>query len=183
LPYTKKHVFAARKELDVNLIEINRTRGPRLPLQAVVGIMFLPLVFLGLGAIQLVTPAEAGEWKGQDTVRDGVRCLISPAEPMESPSTSKLNELWRIGGDTDDEDEFFGVISQIQTDDAGNLYLLDSQLNQVKIFDPDGGFIREIGREGEGPGEFRGPTSMFFTRDGKVAVLQLAPGKIVLLTP
>ncbi|UCH83637.1 MAG: 6-bladed beta-propeller [Candidatus Latescibacterota bacterium] len=136
-----------------------------------------------LMAILPAPPAQAAEWKGEDTTKDGIRCLVSPASPMESPAASDLQELWQIGGDTDDEDEFFGVISQIQTDQSGNIYLLDSQLNQVKVFDPDGGFVRDIGREGEGPGEFRGPTSMFFTRDGNVAVLQLAPGKIVLLTP
>jgi hypothetical protein len=53
----------------------------------------------------------------------------------------------------------------------------------VKLFNDGGGYIRTIGREGEGPGEFRGPTDMFLTADGNVAVLQLRPGKIVLLTP
>ncbi len=136
-----------------------------------------------IAVTQFAAPSLAADWKGEETVKDGVRCVVNPAEPIEPLSTSVLKELWRIGGDTDDEDEFFGVISQIQTDEAGNIYLLDSQLNQVKVFSRDGEFIRDIGREGEGPGEFRSPTSMFFTRDGNVAVLQLAPGKIVLLTP
>ncbi len=130
-----------------------------------------------------VLPASAADWKGTDEVRDGVRVLLNPSDPMEPVIESTPEELWRIGGDTDDEDEFFGVISQVLTDDAGNVYLLDSQLNQIKVFSPDGEYLRAIGREGEGPGEFRAPTSMFFTRDGNLGVLQLAPGKVVLLTP
>lgn len=127
--------------------------------------------------------AWAGDWKGEDTVKDGVRSMINPAQPTEPALTSSPTELWRIGGDTDDEDEFFGVIAQILTDDEGNVYLLDAQLNQVKVFTASGEFLRDIGREGEGPGEFRTPNSMFFTKDGTIGVLQVAPGKIVLLTP
>ena len=145
-------------------------------------IMAFSVFVAGLFVITSALPAFAGDWKGADEVRDGVRVIASPAEPMEPVIESTPEELWRIGGDTDDEDEFFGVISQILTDDAGNVYLLDSQLNQIKVFSPDGEYLRSLGREGEGPGEFRAPTSMFFTRDGNIAVLQLAPGKIVLLT-
>jgi hypothetical protein len=128
------------------------------------------------------SPAAAGEWKGTESTQDGVRHVMNPAEASEPAKAAKLGELWRIGGDTDDEDEFFGVISSIQSDRDGNVYLLDTQLAEVKIFSPDGEFIRVIGREGEGPGEFRFPTGMFFTKDGNVGVMQVQPGKIVLLT-
>ena len=43
-------------------------------------------------------------------------------------------------------------------------------------------FIRSIGREGEGPGEFRQPSAMLFTPDGNVAVVQMMPAKVVLLS-
>ena len=146
-------------------------------------IMAFSVFVAGIFVITCALPAVAGDWKGTDEVLDGVRVIGNPAEPMEPVIESTPKELWRIGGDTDDEDEFFGVISQILSDDAGNVYLLDSQLNEIEVFSPDGEYLRSLGREGEGPGEFRAPTSMFFTRDGNLGVLQLAPGKIVLLTP
>jgi hypothetical protein len=132
--------------------------------------------------LTLAGPATAG-WQGKETVKDGTTYVMNPTKAMDKTKTAELEELWRIGGDTDDEDEFFGVITQIRTDKAGNVYLLDQQLAVVKIFSSEGEFVREIGREGEGPGEFRFPTGMFFLDDGTVAVLQVQPGKIVLLTP
>jgi hypothetical protein len=126
--------------------------------------------------------AYAGDWSGQEVEKDGIKHVMNPAKPAHGEKTVGLGELWRIGGDTDDEDEFFGVIGQIMTDGDGNVYLMDTQLNTVKVFSANGEFLREIGREGEGPGEFRFPTSMFLTGDGHVAVLQVQPGKIVLLT-
>ncbi len=128
-------------------------------------------------------PTHAGKWKGQMVEKDGIVHAVNPSEGMEAAKTVELEELWRVGGETDDEDEFFGVITQILSDDRGSIYLLDGQLSLVKIFSEDGEFIREIGREGEGPGEFRSPTGMFFTEDGNLGVMQVAPGKIVLLTP
>jgi sugar lactone lactonase YvrE len=101
---------------------------------------------------------------------------------MHDPVTVTLNELWRLGGDTDVEEEFFGVILGINDDAEGNIYLLDMQLAEIKVFSPDGEYLRTIGREGEGPGEFRFPVSMFFLPDGNIGVVQAFPGKIVSLT-
>jgi hypothetical protein len=126
--------------------------------------------------------AHAGEWQGKVTTVNGVKTVSNPAAGFAAPATVKLPEIWRLGGDSESEDEFFGVISDIDIDEQGNVYLLDSQLSECKVYTKDGEFIRSIGREGEGPGEFRSPVSMFFTGDGKVAVVQMMPGKVVLLS-
>ena len=142
-------------------------------------------VFVTVGILVAMLPqsADAGKWQGEETSRDGVTYVVNPCQPIESPKNHELEELWSIGGDTDDEDEFFGVITRILTDEAGNVYILDMQLSEVKVFAKDGSFVRTIGREGEGPGEFKLPVSMFMTEDGNIAVMQIQPGKIVLLTP
>ncbi len=127
------------------------------------------------------TPALAGSWAGKEVTKDGVVHVMNPGTPSDGPSSAAPQELWRAGGD--DEDVIFGVVRDIAVDDAGNIYLLDVQLSQVHVFNRDGGFLRQIGREGEGPGEFRRPSSMFIMPDGKIAVVQMMPGKIVLLNP
>jgi hypothetical protein len=132
-----------------------------------------------LGATAL---ASAAAWQGQMTQEDGVTMVSNPKTGVEAPVTVKLDELWRIGGDTDNDDEFFGVIGRVIADKDGNVYLLDNQLSEVKVFSPDGEYLRTIGREGEGPGEFRRPQDMFFLPDGNLGVLQLAPGRIIMFT-
>lgn len=123
----------------------------------------------------------ASNRQAAEEVRDGVTHVLNAAEPAEPPRFVDLKELWRIGGD-DDEEFLFGVLSQITLDGEGNIYLLDAQLSQVVVFSPDGEYLRTIGREGEGPGEFRRPSDMFITADGRVAVIQRMPGKVILLT-
>jgi hypothetical protein len=129
------------------------------------------------------SPSEAGEWKGQIETVDGVEQVMNPATAMEAPATIALEELWRVGGDSEGEGELFGVISQVAMDADGNVYLLDQQLSEVGVFSAQGEYLRTIGREGEGPGEFRNPQDMFFLANGNLGVLQLAPGRVVMLTP
>ncbi|MBP2681191.1 MAG: hypothetical protein H6Q78_1054 [Candidatus Krumholzibacteriota bacterium] len=135
-----------------------------------------------LGFVASAGPAGSQAWSGKQETRDGVTWVLNPAEPSSTPVVAEAKELWRAGGEGDDE-VLFGVISQITTDSRGNVYILDSQLNQVMILSPNGEQIRAIGREGEGPGEFQRPSDLFLTADGNVAVLQRMPGRIVLLTP
>lgn len=102
--------------------------------------------------------------------------------PAEAPArrTLSLQEVWRLGGE-DDEDILLGVVGRAVMDDAGNTYLLDRQLSQVLVIGPDGDLAATLGREGEGPGEMRRPSDLFLMDDGRLGVSQGFPGKIVLL--
>ena len=109
--------------------------------------------------------------------------VANPAQPTGGSHSYELEELWRIGGDSDAEGEFFGVIGDLALDAQANVYLLDRQLAEIKVFDPEGSYLRTIGREGEGPGEFRRPSAVLILPNGNVGVVQPRPGAIVLLTP
>ena len=142
---------------------------------------FRSALALTASMLAATVPAAAGTWTGNETTKDGVVHVTNPAAPSGASASIAAQELWRAGGD--DEDVIFGVVREIGIDEAGNVYLLDVQLNQVHVFDRDGNFLREIGREGEGPGEFRRPSSMFIMPDGRIAVVQAMPGRIILLNP
>lgn len=142
----------------------------------VAGIFLLAVSFFAAAA-------DAGSWQGNEVTKDGIIHVQNPATPAEKPSTLTPSERWRVGGDDESDEVIFGVLRTVATDDAGNVYLLDSQLNEVQVYSPQGEYLRTIGREGEGPGEFRRPGGMFITGDGRIAVMQMMPGRIILLTP
>ncbi|UCH83778.1 MAG: 6-bladed beta-propeller [Candidatus Latescibacterota bacterium] len=145
---------------------------------------FLTVVVIGIVfVLAILAPAvKAASWEGKEVVQDGIPHIQNPATPISEPATLSPKELWRVSGDEDDE-FLFGVLSEITCDGDGNIYLLDSQLSVVMVFSEGGEYLRSIGREGEGPGEFRRATDLFMTPDGNVAVMQRMPGKIVVLTP
>jgi hypothetical protein len=137
--------------------------------------IILTLLILGLSCALV----QAAGWK--EVQKDGVLHVVNPEKPAEKPIILKPEEAWRIGGY--DDDEIFGVIVDIITDGDGNFYLLDAQLSEIKVYSPDGEYLRTIGREGEGPGEFRGAFNMFRVPGGNIGVLQTFPSKIIVLTP
>ena len=69
----------------------------------------------------------------------------------KTPGTEALKPVATTGDDglTLMEWAPFGVIGAITTDAASNVYLLDRQLAEVKVFSPDGDYLRTIGHEGE----------------------------------
>jgi len=111
---------------------------------------------------------------------DEVPHINNPAVAPHGVDRMQLQEQWRIGGD--DDDVFFGLITHVETDESGNIYLLDRQQSQVFVFSPDGEFLRTLSREGDGPGEIRGPQGLALLADGTVALVQNSPGKIVRVT-
>jgi hypothetical protein len=130
--------------------------------------------------IALLPGSAAAEWQGQEVVEDGARVVKNPETAPENLSIAP-EELWRRG--EEDDDIFFGMPIQILEDSDGNVYLLDSQVSEIVVFSPDGEHLRTIGREGEGPGEFRGANDMFIRADGVIGVVVVFPGKIVQLHP
>jgi len=69
----------------------------------------------------------------------------------------------RIGGP---EDPYaMAQVVQVASDESGRIYVLDRLDNAVKVYDSQGAFLSGLGREGEGPGEFRRPQRMGFVGD------------------
>ncbi len=52
------------------------------------------------------------------------------AEPAEGLKVLGLTELWRAGGE--DDEIFFGRIGAVHTGPEGDIYLLDSQLAEIR---------------------------------------------------
>lgn len=67
----------------------------------------------------------------------------------------EFTEAYRIGDEGRGDSIFFGNVVSMAVDSEGRLYLTDYSGNKsIQMFSPDGVPIREIGREGGGPGEF-----------------------------
>lgn len=63
------------------------------------------------------------------------------------------------------EGEFFSNILSLAVDDSGAVYACDHDANNIKKFDAGGRFLKIIGKEGQGPGEFGSPLQIDVARD------------------
>lgn len=81
-----------------------------------------------------------------------------------------FEEVYRVGAADGESWEEFGRIRGLGFDGAGNLYVFDSLAGRIVVAGPDGSLVREFGRLGEGPGEFKFALAMAVLADGQVVV-------------
>jgi len=62
-----------------------------------------------------------------------------------------------------DDNYSFYMPSDVMADSRGNIYVLDGGEARVQVYGPDGDYLRTLGKQGSGPGEFRGNQSGFIT--------------------
>ncbi|MDE2763683.1 MAG: hypothetical protein OXK74_13010 [Gemmatimonadota bacterium] len=69
--------------------------------------------------------------------------------------TWRLVEELKLGNVVGDGPEGFGDIADLAVDVAGDIYVLDVGSKEVRVFGRDGTYLRELARDGDGPGEIR----------------------------
>lgn len=82
------------------------------------------------------------------------------------PCNTLVEEL-RIGSLGGADEYTFSEINSIAVGESGAIYVDDTHPASIRLFGPDGGFVRRIGREGEGPGEFRSLAGISVLPDGR----------------
>ncbi len=136
------------------------------------------IIGMGLAIIfaTALTAAPQAQWKGTIVKEGDVTVVKNPKEPVYKTPVLELKEELSIGGAQAQGDDLFGQISDVVIDEAGSLYVLDGRNGHVKVFDASGKYLRAIGRQGQGPGEFEGPLNLSFSRTaGELVVHQQSP--------
>ncbi len=127
----------------------------------------LAILLAGCGQAKSVTLARAVT----DTLARGVVRVTSagPTAWLDSAGAA-LVEAGRFSG-ADGTPAELGQPRSLAVDEADRIYVVDGKPASIKIFTPEGQLIRSIGRDGEGPGEFR------------VGFIAVRGGRIVLHDP
>ncbi len=113
-----------------------------------------------------------------------VVATLLPARPaaaqeiIELPAEDRrleadLEDVYRVGTMTGEDWEQFGNVRRVGFDSEGKLYVFDNQADRIHVVDPDGQYVRTLGRSGEGPGEFSSPDGLAVMRDGRVVIADL----------
>jgi hypothetical protein len=100
-----------------------------------------------------------------------VDTLIVRAEnPAGGRAELQATEELRIGSLQGPVETSFGYVETVAVAADGTLYVPDTQVPAVRVFDPDGVYLGDIGREGEGPGEYIAIRGIGVLPTGEIAV-------------
>lgn len=103
-----------------------------------------------------------------DTLPGGIEQVVSPGPTSwEGESGWQLELVHEITGEEGTPSEVINPNS-LAVDEWGRVFVVDQKPAVIKVYGTDGRFIRTIGGEGAGPGEFR--TGFIAVRHGVVVV-------------
>lgn len=102
----------------------------------------------------MIAPAEGQVIKNPEKVVGNAMTLTFRQDLVIGPEGGTEHHIWS------------GATVGFDVDAKGNIFVSDTGGNRIIQFDADGNFIRQIGREGSGPGEFQGLYSIHKLADG-----------------
>ncbi|MBN1271366.1 MAG: 6-bladed beta-propeller [Candidatus Aminicenantes bacterium] len=103
---------------------------------------------------------------------DGVKIISYSKKPKPAkgiPGRLILTEELRFG-ESENLDKSFAEVTAFAVDADGNVYAVDMKDSKVKVFDKEGGYLRSIGKKGQGPGELEMPSGIQIIPGPKLVV-------------
>ena len=141
-------------------------RSGRILAQLAVALAFLTAACGGDDASMRVA-AQVDTIGGVVVVRNGT------GEWRESERWQVVEEF-RVGGrawgENPDEELSYSLLTSVTLGPNGQIFVIEFNGDRVTVFSGDGEFVRNFGRLGEGPGEFRNPTAMAWDGMGRLWV-------------
>ena len=138
------------------------------------------LAIAGCGGTE--TGGNAATATGDHVVERGVENGVETVHNLSGSrwgGNATLVEEISIGDEIGEQSYLFGNISGAWATDE-RFYLIDAQVPAVRAFDRDGRYLFDVGRPGQGPGEYNYPTAIAVTNGGNVAIADAMSARITI---
>jgi hypothetical protein len=113
----------------------------------------------------------AGSLFPQNKTPDGVRLVSNPIQPRDGVQRPKLTQEWSVGGENEPQGDLINRPFDIRVGKDGSVFVEDLGDTCIRQFDAKGKFVRQIGRKGQGPGEYNSPFYFDLDSSGRVVLV------------
>jgi len=129
-----------------------------------------------------VLSAQQKTYPALTEVKDGVKTITNPDYPRDGRFVAKLTQEMSCGEESGPDAAILNKPLELKVDDQGRVYVMDMGDVNIKVYDEQGRFLRTIGREGQGPGEFGGLAFFEMLSGGRICVLDGMQSRVAILT-
>jgi len=139
---------------------------------------------LSLNLLLISCGGRKGEWEGTiDYEANGTEIVRNPMKPIYDEGVFSLEEDLVIGQKEGEEEYMFNQIS-IDVDNNENIYVFDTKIVEIRVFNKSGKYLRSIGKKGQGPGEIQmpAPTAFQITAHNEIMVFDVSTRKIIFFS-
>ena len=146
------------------------------------GIRTAPAMVLGLAWTFSGCVSERPDAGVIRTDSAGVEIVLSMGG--DAPLEWSIERIFALGGEEVGPQSFDIVTAgSVGIDAEGLIRILDLRARRILVFTAEGAFVREFGREGEGPGEMSNPASLAVSPTGSISVFDYGRGGLVRFGP
>ncbi len=132
-------------------------------------VVVVAVVLLVFASVSCSKRSPDPGWKAEVEVVDGVKTIRNPETPCHGTFAFDLAEDLVIGQEKD-EAYFFPQSAYVNVDGQGRLYVCDIGNARVQVYGNDGAYIRTLGRQGQGPGEYALPSNVLLAGTGDIYI-------------
>jgi hypothetical protein len=146
--------------------------------------MRLPIPLLVTGLLL----ACAGGEQGSSVVRQdslGVSIVESFSPRWDSAAAWSVDPepLLDLSTSGSGEPHWFYLVTDATRLPDGSISVAENDTDEIRFFSSDGGFLRAVGGEGDGPGEFRWPRNVRTYRGDSLIAFDPELGRVTILGP
>jgi hypothetical protein len=120
-----------------------------------------------------LSPVACGGGTSEGRGSGGRSEVVGDANP--DSVAAHLEARWLVPPDHYGDPPLAAPIALAVDEDLGRLYVLETQPPELRVYDvSSGSYVGALGREGDGPGEYRRPIALAVEPGGLVAVLSMS---------
>lgn len=165
-------------------VSVPRSQAPALPVGPAGAVLGLAatLGLAGCGGGDSARPDDVTWVAERDTLGDTVVVRTVSGSVWGAPA--RLVEEVSFGVLEGPEEEMFGQILEIAVDGEEGVYVFDGQVPALRYFDAEGDFVRTLGGQGSGPGEYQDAAlGLALRSDGRLVMRDPRNGRLNVYDP
>lgn len=120
---------------------------------------------------------------GLSVVATGCSAPTPEGSPTGEWGSASVVEELAIGVELGDDEYMLGAVRDIAVGADGTLYVSDWQQDVVRMYDTEGRFLRQIGRRGQGPGEYASAPGLGVLPDGTLVMRDGNTSRLSFFSP
>jgi hypothetical protein len=117
----------------------------------------------------------------EDTIK-GIKTIMNPDYPRDGRAVYTMTDVVTLGSEGEPEDGILFYPHKIRVDALDNIYVSDAVDKTIKIYDRSGKWIKNVGKRGQGPGEFMAINGYDVTGDGRIFISDIRQHRVSILS-
>ncbi len=115
--------------------------------------------------------SQGPETNASVEIIDGIEFIHNTETPIHPDKTVLFEKDLSISSEDEEGNIVLFDPGRYQVDSDENIYISESSDQVIKVFSPDGEYIKTFGAKGDGPGEFQSIGYLGFTPQGSFVVI------------